>query len=786
MTTIQQLLYTLGMEKSPDRSGDWLEAGLLFLLIQVAAARLVTTGWAPNLYFAESIAALGTLLGLALGVSRFSRRILIWFVVDYTVVVLPWHMTGAADPQMYFWDQILEIANRLFISLGQFMQHQPVKDSFFFVACVSLGFWLVGLAAGYWLMRHHNLLVAILPAGIALLTVQIYDDFFPRRSWWLAVSVLLALLLLGREYYLRSHADWIKRRIVVNEEAWSDIFSGLLTTVVLSVILAWTIPTSLSSLQSAAETWNDFTQPIRDRLSNAVSSLKSSSSIPGAGSYTDTLALGTVAATADTTTFTVHVMSVLNVTPRYYWRGRVYDNYSNGQWTSSPAANMNFNPTQGDLVIPNTQDRSLVQFQFNWQSPSQNLLYAPSQPVWTDKPGTVQSTAVDKTQSDLLSWQAIPPVQKGGVYQVKSEIADPDVDSLRAAGMDYPQWVTDRYLEIPDDVKADIQSLAENLTANQTTPYDKSMAITNYLRSAIQYTTSIESPPDGRDPILWVLFDYKKGFCNYYASAEVMMLRSIGIPSRLAVGFAQGEYDSNTNTYIVRARDAHAWPEVYFPNTGWVEFEPTTSQNPLIRPEAPASVQDSVTAPPVRPKPLGEGQNLPDVTGQVGSINPPSPFIQTTQGRVSLVGLSALIILLLLLVLLRYRLISRLPVYLSKSLEHGGIQTPAWIENWARWNQLPPVEKAFSSVNLSLWWLGKPQPINATPAERASALIKQLPSATSAIQAVTAELEIALFTRRRADISRARRAGMLILFHALRARLQRAWDTFNGAYDDTR
>ncbi len=779
-------MYTLSMKRAFFRGGDWLEAGLLFLLLQVASARLVTTGWAPYLYFAESITALGTILGLALGISRHTRRIVIWFVIDYTVVLLPWQMTGAIEARMNFWDKITTVTGRLWLALGQFVLRQPVKDSFFFVACVSLGFWLVSLAAGYWLMRHHNLLVAILPAGLATLIVQIYDNQVPGRSWWLAVYITLALLLIGRAYYLNSRAEWIKRRLVVNEEAWTDILNGLLATVVLSVLLAWTVPTSLSSLHSAAEAWTDLTKPLLDRLSNATTSLKSTSpSVQGVSFYSETLPLGQEAATGDSTTLTVQVISQPDFTSRYYWRGRVYDFYNNGQWSATPAARLDFLPAGGNLSLPDPQNRELAVFQFQTQLPQQSLLYLPSQPVWVDQPGTIQSTVVEKTTYDILSWQAVPPIPSDEVYQVQAEISNPTVEDLRSAGTDYPDWVTNRYLEVPARLKADLQTLTANVTTGQSTPYDQALAITSYLRSTIQYSTSVPAPPTGQDPVLWVLLDYQKGFCNYYASAEVLMLRSIGIPARLAVGFAQGEFDSGTRSYTVRNRDAHAWPEVYFPNIGWIEFEPTASQFPLNRPGAVLPAPGGETTPPRRPNPLDEGANPQGQNGRNVPFTPIS-FMQTNSGRLTAYGLAALVILLLVFLLYRYRLFIRLPVYLSKMLEHGGTPTPAWIENWVRWNQLTPVEKAFSSVNLSLGWLGKPQPIYATPAERASELTRLLPSAAASIQTLSAELETALFTRRRANLTNARRAGLRILFTALRVRLQQKLDSINGNYYEMR
>ena len=122
----------------------------------------------------------------------------------------------------------------------------------------------------------------------------------------------------------------------------------------------------------------------------------------------------------------------------------------------------------------------------------------------------------------------------------------------------------------------------------------------------------------------------------------------------------------------------------------------------------------------------------------------------------------------LILILRRTRLLDRAPIGLSKAFERFGAQTPAWISNWMIWNQLTPVERSFTSVNVSLRWLGISQPVSATAAERAVELAKRLPSASIYIEIVASEHQSALFSARPADPARARRAGLMILLHTLR------------------
>ena len=232
------------MEKSSIHDWDWLSAGLLFLVLQATAGRLVIANWAPFLYFASILAALGMILGLALGTSRFDRYTVTWLAIDYTLMVLPWQWAVAvqSDISISFRDQLHMVASRLTIAFAQFTQRAPVNNSFFFIAFISLVMWLIGLTAGYWLMRHDNLLAAVIPSAIVMMIVQVYDNHFPLRSWWLAAFLFLILLLVGRRYFLHSRVEWRKQHLAVSEDAWPDILNSLTVITLTLVLIAWIIP----------------------------------------------------------------------------------------------------------------------------------------------------------------------------------------------------------------------------------------------------------------------------------------------------------------------------------------------------------------------------------------------------------------------------------------------------------------------------------------------------------------------------------------------------------------
>ncbi|MCZ6614709.1 MAG: transglutaminase domain-containing protein [Chloroflexi bacterium] len=159
-------------------------------------------------------------------------------------------------------------------------------------------------------------------------------------------------------------------------------------------------------------------------------------------------------------------------------------------------------------------------------------------------------------------------------YKTVGSVSTATPEMLRAAGQDYPTWVTDRYLQLPPDFPQNVRLLARELAVGMDNPHDVAESIQAHL-GTLPYSTDIVGPPVDRDGVDWFLNDQGVGYCQYYASAMITMLRSLGIPARLVVGFTPGDWDSQRGIWVVRAKHYHAWPEVYFPDYGWVEYEPT-------------------------------------------------------------------------------------------------------------------------------------------------------------------------------------------------------------------
>ena len=289
------------------RHWDWISAGLLFLMLQIPAARLVTTEWAPFLYWTESMAGTGTILGLGLGASTFRSRTSTLLALLYTSIVVPWQLS------MYFKnalliDRLVRLGSVLGQSLRQFLDRQPVTDPLFFLLWVCLAFWLIGVSSGYALSRRGRTLFSIVAAGTAITVIQAYGNYQPRGSWWLAVFMMLAVLLAGRAHFLQRRTGWKDARLFVGEDAGGNILTGLSVTAALVILAAWWVPAVPGSVERAADTWDNYVRPFRDRLSNAVTSLRGPYGKPSDNFFGGALPLGQNAASGDQVVLRVEVL----------------------------------------------------------------------------------------------------------------------------------------------------------------------------------------------------------------------------------------------------------------------------------------------------------------------------------------------------------------------------------------------------------------------------------------------------------------------------------------------
>jgi transglutaminase-like putative cysteine protease len=758
---------------SPHRWWDLSAAMLLLSAILTAAIRLTVTRWTLHLSIIQTLAFFGVILGLALGQSRFSPRIAGLIAFLYGVYAIPWQLGSTLKDELLWQERLSILLNRLGVIIYQLRNQEVVQDSLLFLVIMCILFWSLSIHAGFTLVRRGNAWLAILPCGLALFVIHSFDPLIARRVWYLAVYLFFGLVLVSRMSFLQKHHQWQKSRTATPPHLGLDFIRITILASLLIILIAWTAPALANAIPGAQSAW----QPVQnawkrtlDRFENAFASLKSSISIYREV-YGSSALLGRGNPLSDTQIFSVQVASNIPPSIRLYWRARAYEKYENGQWQSAQNTVNPFDPDHSNLPAPDQFGRWLGSFDFT-SAVHMNTLLTPPQPLWVNRPGQVEYAENPDRTVDILTFRANPSLDPGQMYKVQSAVSYSTIEQLKTSGKEYPEWIIDHYLQLPKSITPRTLQLAERITAGLSTPYDKTVAVTEYLRTNIEYVETIEDePPIDQDLVDWFLFDYKKGFCNYYSTAEVVMLRLLGIPSRWSIGYAQGDLISDPTvernngriTYIVRQRDAHAWPEVYFPEVGWVEFEPTSSQPDIARLE---SINTSENPDPS----LGTSRDnsrrreyereLDMLRKQRRSAEPVGSRLDYQKAIFPIMTLAIVVSLFYLIWRFRSRwIVQSGPALLEATFIKLGIRPPKTVVLWARQAELPPLAKAYSEINRALARLKKPAVATDTPLERAYTLSQLVPPTKKDAEKLADEYNIDTFSKRPGNLAVAVRSS---------------------------
>jgi transglutaminase-like putative cysteine protease len=466
------------------------------------------------------------------------------------------------------------------------------RGEVFFDPVASVLFWsllllLIGAFTGWTLSARGKPFAAVLPAFLLLAAVLASV----QGDWHYAVlTVALVFGLVVTVEHNQKEQEWERKQMGYSTSLRWDLVFSVVPVLAVLLLGSYVIPSiSLSDVtewireqsRGPAATGPGIGQSFGlNPAAGSASNASAAESIPrshflGRGpNLTKDVAL--VIVTREKLIYLPEVSEP--VPPHHYWKYLTYDIYSGSGWLTSPTEEKEL-PAESDIHAVSPYGILLHQ-KVTVSRSGVGPVYAAGEVTKVYQLFRV----VWRTDEDLLG--AVVP---GAVYEADSVYPDADEAALRAAGTEYPMWIRNRYLHLPEILPQRIHTLARDLTATLLTPYDRALAIQNYLRNEMHYSLTIDAPPHDRDVVDYFLFDSKEGFCDYYATAMVVLARSAGIPARMAMGYASGTFDPGKGTYTVLETDSHAWPELYFPGIGWVEFEPTSSMAEIQRSESPAS-----------------------------------------------------------------------------------------------------------------------------------------------------------------------------------------------------
>jgi transglutaminase-like putative cysteine protease len=272
-----------------------------------------------------------------------------------------------------------------------------------------------------------------------------------------------------------------------------------------------------------------------------------------------------------------------------YWRGLTFDQYRSGSWVVSPAASQRFR-TFRSYVDSHNLGNTAVGPQLGDFVQTVRVVRAIPGVIYAATPvESLYYPAAQVREDNFGDFYAPVPHRVGTTYSVVSHLPDYTPASLRVVESDIPAPADGTYLD-RGNLSARAVQLARNYLDGfdpRTQRYDAVIALAKHLQADYRYTLATPPAPAGVDPVDYFLFDARYGYCEMFATAAALMLRSQGIPTRLVTGYDPGQYDSTLDQTIVRESDAHAWIEVFFPGHGWVPVDPTPTFSALAATQFP-------------------------------------------------------------------------------------------------------------------------------------------------------------------------------------------------------
>ena len=603
----------------------WLSAALLMVMLLSLCWSVQRAEWLEQSEFLVPIAFFALLLGAVLGLTSLSVAIVLPISAAIGSVIVLWTVGSEYFPLapsqgakfLALRDEAINWV-RILADRGYAPQLSP------YALGLGLLMWVTSFIAAYTMYRHHRVLDAILLVGALLIAnmSSTLADVFP----YLVLFMLAALLLWLRAALIGREEGWQRRRVNENSEVPSAIMRSGLVFIAGSLLLS-ALLTSVAVAAPLTAVWNNLDTVwtgVRDNLDGFFGGLSNPDSRFTGTNFGPSFRLAGEWTSSD------RAMLTVAASERLYLRAVTYDIYNGHGWDQSPGSRREVAseqptfgedspemPTEGDAF-----ENETIEVQI--QVPTARYLYSSGYPVKTFAPVVVIESG---NQPFLGALEATGPLDAGVSYSMTVAKSRATKSQLRAAGTDYPNAIRQFYLGT-DGVTERTRDLAIDVVGDAANPYDQAEALARFLQGdeRFSYRTNVQLPADpAQDFVDYFLFDPEHGrvgFCEHYASAMVMMARSLGIPARLAAGFAPGEQvqspdappDAPTNRlWQVRQKNAHAWAELYFPGYGWQTFEATKTIRSISRAQGTAVQPD------------GSGNPLPSIGSRLdpgdGNVN---------------------------------------------------------------------------------------------------------------------------------------------------------------------
>lgn len=486
--------------------------------------------------------------------------ILLRFVVKSLYILIALHALYFEDPFFAF-SWIGPFITDMILNVGRvFNADWPQLSNMFRSLLFFLLLGIMAYLLRYWLIRRRKIFIFFL---MTMIYITVLDTFTPYQADWAIVRTVLAgFIIMGMLTFFRLVESSGMKKDNSYTRKWMAPLIGMIA---ISVTVGFAAP-------KAEPIWPD-----------PVPYLKSYSENSGGGQRvgygTDDSQLGGPFIGDDRVVFRAEVES------RHYWKVETKDVYTGKGWVASESSNVQV-PFSQNQVVPvssfseavETVDESGTIYSYLqyphivYPSGIKGIIANPNISFEMDP---VMEKVYSMLNSQRISLDQYSLTYEVPKYSVKALLGNGETNSVLSNDF------MERYTQLPESLPARVRDLAREITTGKGTWFEQAQAIERYFDRPEYYYDKINVMIPGKDDdyVDQFLFDSKRGYCDNFSSSMVVMLRSLGIPSRWVKGYTEGEFkgltDNSKRTFEVTNNNAHSWVEVFFPNVGWVQFEPT-------------------------------------------------------------------------------------------------------------------------------------------------------------------------------------------------------------------
>ena len=607
---------------------DWLTFGAVMLVFLTVAASIQSANWVNRMPPMVPTAATGLLVGLFAARIRANSALIHPVALAIGVLVVLIAAQSYADGDV-LQDRLADVRVRMTEWWNIVRAGDISNDNLPFVILVH-GITFLAAYLGTWsVYRWHNPWLAVIPGGVVILAN--ISALRGEPSVGFIFYLFGAMLLIARLHLQKRQAEWKQTGVdypdflslsAANFAVW--IVTGLM-------VFAWLVPlgTQAAAVESA---FDKVGKPIEDRADVFVR-LFSNLNAGRGGNFHD---FGTALPVRGDVQLGSKALYEVDIPEAALLRAAGYSEYTGVGWLAGEFESERVEG--GEIRIEEEavyRDRRVTSITLTVLDDESTVLFAGS-PLGTNLDSIFRIPGGSSAgPNQVISRRGL---DKGDTYNAVGSISTASPDSLRAAGTDYPGWITDYYLQLPESLPDRVRQFAADAAAGAQNPYDIAVALESLLRT-FPYDLTVTAAPPGTDTVEHFLFTEQRGYFDFHASAMAVLLRTQGVPAQIVVGYAVDPEDLNPDgSYTVRKDDAYAWVEAFFPGYGWIVFNPTPDRPAGDANEgAGGSILDGFTPSDLGPEPsleeifdeLGGFGDLPsDVSGPLteSPVVAPDPF----------------------------------------------------------------------------------------------------------------------------------------------------------------